>query len=246
MTMADLRITFFEFGLLVHRPVGVTMLLPAKAHALSLEINGVRRPIVRGASIMLVDHNRDPQPQEPTRVANRGEFVFNLPTVVGHPLRVPASTLNGDVDPAVLNARITLSGGHLTERECSHGASEWSFPNGQTRAVTDLADYQVTIPDGRRWHLRINRTLIPVVGGDHVVFRNEDVLGGETGPFVDLEEFEALCDLAKFVPSALPVQVRPAGKKRFEPIGPFLLVPDPKMLRGGEVVCTVADIDQNG
>jgi hypothetical protein len=182
-----------------------------------------------------------PLPGPATRRRNPGEFVFDLEWALGKPVRVPATTLTGaNVDPELLNARVVLSGGNVEEMDCAiEPGIKWTFPNGETRQVTDSAVFTHEIGDAETLSLRINNLLLPIKPGDEFVFANEDTLGGPFGEFVQLQEFEALCHLAGIAPLAFPLNVLQPNA-RFQASGPFLQLREPP--RGTDAVCAIASL----
>jgi hypothetical protein len=240
--MAQFTIELFEFALLVHRPVGLTVLFPAKSHALSLDIDGKILSIGAGSSIFLVDEKGAPLPAEATKVLNPDTFVFDMAKVVSKPVRVPVATLTGaTVNAALINARVILSGGTLKELPKSGDPLTWVFDNGHTQAVTDSAEFTHPIGDNEKMHLVVNGTAFPILAGDRLRLQNQDVVG-DVGEFVELEEFEALCGLTQAAGAPPPTRFRAnADQKRFKMLG-SLRVFEAATFFGGEFVCALASI----
>ena len=246
--MAEFSIKLFEFALIVHRPVGLSVLFLAPDHGLQLTTpDGQSRPVAPGSSITITDDQGVPLRGAPTAVDNKGAFVFDLPTVLGRNLEVSPQVLTGMIDPAQLNARVELPGGKLIEHPCSIDPDmTWTFDTG-TRAVTDSALYVHTIDRPEQFFLKVKNTLIGINPGDRFELSNRDQVG-TVGEFVHLEEFEALCRMTGASGAPPPVNLRvPSSIRR---IGAFYHVSfaadASPYLRGETAVCAIGGIDSNG
>jgi hypothetical protein len=240
--MAEFSIKIFEFALLVYGPEGLTVLSPSHGHALSLIANnGDKFAIAAGATIVLADQNGRPLPPARTTITNHRVFIFGMEEAVD-PLQIhlKPSMLNGAVPPE-LNARTTLSGGSVTELDCSFGPVTWVFENGLRRPVSDQVMFTHPIGDTETLNLLINDTAVPIRAGHRLTLANEDALGS-VGSFIELSEFTALCDLTTLPNAAPPVNIR--DKDRLRKMGSLrVFEPSATYRLGSDFVCAVGQID---
>ena len=245
--MTEFSIKIFEFGLLVDRPGGLTVLFPENEHVLTLtSTSGVNMPLKPGASVTLSDANGVPLAATPTTVANPNAFVFDLPEALGKEVQVrPDLLTSGSVDTA-LNARVVLSGGTLTELDCFvQPGKQWTFADGTIRAVTDSAIFRHDIQQDGEVCLNVNGVLLEISAGEEFTLTNADALGSPTRQFIELAEFEALCGLTTASDIAFPLSALRPDSNRFEPRGAFHVLRKTSamaMPKGTDNVCAIASI----
>lgn len=237
--MGAFQIRFYEFALCVSRDTGMTVIFPAVNHVLMIDTNPVagRRtfPILRGSTIEIQKADGSAlDARAPGRITF-DDYVVDISEAEGRTIDVPPVLLDAATpqDPTLINARVRLAEGHIIGCICSNPAyanEPWQFTATKHR-VTDTVVYEHDVDAGEHYQLVINGRgdhggqphSFPLSAGDQITLRNEDALGGPSGSFAELKEYDRLLEVVREHSGRTPVYTGPTT-------------------RGWETVCAVVGV----